>query len=654
MGTVAPPPELATAAGEDASGRSPGTDRAVRLLPVLGMALVAFLLSLAVRQALMPLGTGNADEGIYTYQAHLLQEGEVTVPAESHDPFFRPWLTGSRDGELFFQYEPAWPAVLAVSDSVFGSMEVGVALCFAGLVVGVYGLAMEALRSRRTALVAAAFTVLTPMFVWQSAMRLAYLFTALLATIALALAFRAARTAHGWLWVTTGGLLGGLLLTRPFDGAITAGAVGLIGLFVDRRGPLTGRWRDGLLVVAGGVPFLLIALAYNAATTGSWRTFPLMASDPMNRFGFGDRRMQVGADVIDYSSDVAFESLWTNLWGSLGWMFGGPLAVVLGAVALGFERRRPARLVLLAFLVAFPLGYLFWWATALAAQDVTNGIGPHYYVPAFVPLVILSADGLAWLSRRQLAAAAVAVPAMLAATIYQLPDKVHLARSLSDYFEVVDSVVAQAPHDSIVVLRAPKPAGFVIVQYPFLLNDPDLDDDVLYAVDLRARDAQLIAARPDRRVLLLHQEVRVGDDFFDPGWTLTEVWASDEPEIAVQLEPPEGTERLTLFARSSVGDEERGPLGDVDEIGEVVFELDPACDRPSLRRLCLVPGENEVVVGLDSADGQRWQRRYDVLVDDAGVHVVHPGIGQQLVDFGAGPVLVNRNVDDVIRDAGRP
>ena len=33
-------------------------------------------------------------------------DGQVTLPAATHDPFFRPWLTGSLDGRIFFQYEP--------------------------------------------------------------------------------------------------------------------------------------------------------------------------------------------------------------------------------------------------------------------------------------------------------------------------------------------------------------------------------------------------------------------------------------------------------------------------------------------------------------------------------------------------------------------
>jgi hypothetical protein len=623
--------------------------RAQRLLPVLALAALAFVVALVVRQSLMPLGTGNADEGIYTYQATLLQQGEVTISAADHEPFFRPWLTGSRDGQLFFQYEPAWPTVLAVSDTIFGSFDVGVALCFAGLVIAIYALATEALRSRRSALTAAAFAVLTPMFVWQSAMHLSYLFTAMLATFALASAFRAARTDATPYWVTTGALLGVMLLTRPFDGVITAAAVGLIGLFVNRNGPITARVRSGLFVVAGALPFVALALLYNELTTGSWQSFPLTASDPMNRFGFGDRRMQIGADVIDYSSDVAFESLWDNLRGGVGWIFGGPIAVGLAVWAVSFREHRTERLVLGAFFIAFPLGYLFWWATSLAATGATNGMGPHYYVPAFVPLAILAADGCARLTQRYLMAAGLLIPAMLAITFYQLPDKIESTRALSDYFERVEAAAAQAPPDSIVFMRAPEPAGFVIVQFPFLLNDPDLDDDVLYAVDLGPEDARLIAARSDRRVFLLHQQAENDDDIFDPGWTLTELWVDTNPEIALRIE--RGVRGL--YSQDDAGNEKSETLNSTGPI-DITVGLGLSCDEESARRICLDPGANEIVVGVELATGERWQRRYQVLVEPDGSYVVHPGTGQRVIDFGNGPVLVNADVDDVIRDAGSP
>lgn len=630
MTTTAP-----VAPGEDPSEVAPTRWR--RWWPVLALALVAFVLALTARHTLMPLGTGNADEGVYTYQAELLRHGDVTLPAAEHEPFFRPWLTGSREGRLFFQYEPLWPLVLAASDAVFGSMEVGVALCFAGLVVAVHALAAEALRSRRTALLAAAFTVATPMLVWQSAMRLSYLFTTLLATLALAAAFRGARTADRWWWLVAGALVGAMVLTRPFDAVLTAGAAALVGLFIDRSGPLRERVPAGLAAIAGGSPFVIAALVYNALTTGSWRRFPLMASDPMNQFGFGQRRMQVGSEIIDYPARVALESLRDNLVGSVGWMFGGLLALALAVWALTFAQRRGGRLVLLAYLLAFPLGYLFWWATKLAAEDVTNGIGPHYYVPAFVPLIVLSADGLARLSRRHLGAAAGVAAAMVVVTAYQLPGKIDVARFVTDYFEEVDAALAGAPPGSVVFLRTPTPAGYLVVRYPFLLNDPDLDGPVLYAVDLGAENAVLASSLPDRRPYLLHQQVPAGGDLFDPEWLVTELALAPGP-ISVQVTPPAHAPELEAYVIDGRGD--RRPL-QIASDGSVTVELSG------------VTAPQVVVVGVEAPNGERWERAYDVVGDGVGgVLVLRPGTGRHVVDFGNGPVTINEDVSPVLRDVG--
>jgi hypothetical protein len=623
---------------------------------VAGLALLAFTISLVVRGLLLPLGSGDADEAIYVYQAHLLQAGEVTISASEHEPFFRPWLTGARDDRLFFQYGPGWPAVLAASDWVLQSTDVGVALVFAALVVAVHLLALEAVGSRRTALLAAALTVLTPMLVWQSAMHLSYLFTTLLLTLALFCALRTTRS-DAWVWPVGIGLsLGMALLTRPFDAALGGGLVVLAVLLVGGRSSFGRLVPRGVAAAFVASPFAVVALAYNRATTGSFHRFPLMASDPLNRFGFGERRMQIGAPMVDYTADVAWESLVDNVGGGIGWLFGGFVAIVLAGWAATFAARRAQRLTLVAMVGVFPVAYFFWWATALSADTATNGIGPHYYVPAFVPMAILSADGLARLSRHGIVVAAAIVGLMTGVTAYSVVDKVDDARWVTGIYEDVEGALPDDLADAIVFVRTPEPTDYLLVQFPFLMNGPDLDDEVLYAVDRGPENARLVLARPERQAYLLHQQLWPGDELLSPRWGLTPLWSEQNGRLTVRVRVPPGVGGLR-FDASTGGQEVRagitGPSGS-EHLVDVTLATGAGCTMRDLV-LCVDGDDQHVIVGVEREDtGERWERHYGVLVVDSGSYLLTgPGTGVLHTDLGNGSVQLRTDVSAVIDDASR-
>ena len=105
-------------------------------------------------------------------------------------------------------------------------------------------------------------------------------------------------------------------------------------------------------------------------------------------------------------------------------MFGGVLllvAAVFGAVVLP---RNAERLTLIGLTFVFPAGYFFWWATKLSGSTALNGLGPHYYLPSFIPIAALAAYGLTrLLDRRQPLLVVLAVLALVGATAWSVPDK---------------------------------------------------------------------------------------------------------------------------------------------------------------------------------------------------------------------------------------
>jgi hypothetical protein len=400
----------------------------------------------------------------------------------------------------------------------------------------VHGLALEVLRDARVALVAAALTVVTPLFLFHSGLELAYLFTTLLATLTITSGLRTVRSGSTLHALITGGLLGAVLLTRPFDGVLTGmgllAAVGFIGCRRPRRDLIT---LTGYTVI-GALPFIALTLLFNVATTGTATTFPLSASDPRNTFGFGERAMQVGTGSEHYDLSSAVDALQRNLRGAVGWLPGGLVAVGLAGWSALRRPRRP-RLFLVASAALYPVAYLFWWSTAWSATAATNGIGPHYYLPAFVPVLLLVADGLTHLARRHVVAAVLVVLLGVGAIAWNLPDKVSGTWRVTEGFRDLDEAIPDGVEDALVFVASDEPERFTTFRYPFLRNPPGLDGPVLFPADRHAENALLLRTTPNRTGYLLHREIDPGDDIFDQHWSVTplRVRAGRSVDLAVHV-----------------------------------------------------------------------------------------------------------------------
>jgi 4-amino-4-deoxy-L-arabinose transferase-like glycosyltransferase len=616
-------------------------------------AAASFLAALGVRHWIVPFGTGDADEGAYAHLAALLRHRQVTMSSATHVPFFRPWLTGEHAGHLFFQYEPGWPAVLAVSQSVLGSKLFAPALCAAGLVCATYALTWQVFGSRRSAIIAAALVTLSPLFLLHSALYLSYLFTTLLATVALMCAFVAVRRAStGWA-AATGAALGAMVLSRPLDGALTGLTVALLAGLATRQN-LGRLGRFVVAMAAGAVPFLIVAAIFNFRTTGSMASFPLTASDPRDTFGFGDRGLQVGTASLHYDVRTAVDALRLNARGAVGWIFGGLVTVVVAVWAATLRERRRERLVLAFNVVLFPMAYFFWWATALSAQGATNGLGPHYYVPSFVPLAVLAADGFARVSRRHLAAGVAIAVVALVITFFNVRDKVDGQRYATDTFvELNDAIPTNLDH-ALVFVESDLVQNFTSVQYPFLISDPDIADPILFPSDRHGEDGWLMQAFPERRAYLLHRELRRGDDLLHPRLVLSEIHADSGSDVLLRAHvTPSVPDHLQTFVES---DGIRVPLGSSSssdgptEVDVRLVSSGNIASEPGLVRLS--PGLHDVKVGVERANGEQWARVYRAVVSDDGtVTVVRPGTGEHRVDFGNGPVMLREDVSSVIDDA---
>ena len=112
------------------------------LIELVIVAGAAGATALVAKAALFPFMSGDADEPVYVYQARMLAEGHVTLPVATHAEFFHPWLFGQRDGRLFSQYQPGWPAVIAVAH-LFTNERIALVIAAVVAVVATWFLARE-------------------------------------------------------------------------------------------------------------------------------------------------------------------------------------------------------------------------------------------------------------------------------------------------------------------------------------------------------------------------------------------------------------------------------------------------------------------------------------------------------------------------------
>lgn len=621
------------------------------------LAVVAVGLSLVVQTQVVPLHSNNKDEGVYLFQARMLAEGMITLPAEDHGEFFRPWLSGERDGRIFTEYQVGLPAFLAATGAVGIPWRLALALVAGATVVAVDGLARSLLRDRRAALLAAALAALSPMLVLHSALVLTYGLTLLLLCGAGWALLTAVERSSSPAALGAGLLTGAAVTVRPLDVLLVLVPVGLLAahrhLRVGRGSPRAAVPLVGAAVV-GTMPFVVLLALYNATTTGSPLEFPNMAADPLNRFGFGTRRLVESEPTIPYSGTEALEALWANLAAVPSWTFGGP--VLLGLAVVGVLRRGllAERLALVAITLAFPAAYLFWWATTLSATNAVNGIGPHYYVPSFVTLAILAARGSVAVARRPVVVAVVAV-ALVVPTAWAIPDKLAVQRADTDQHRRIADLVP-GDLDRAVVITDYDGRPYILSEYPFLRPDPTLEADVLHAAERGPLTPALAERYPDRDLFRLRAEMRAGDGIFEPSGTLRALTLESGRTLRVSIAPVGLSDEVLVGAYLVTEDRtSRVELDPTDGDGAVAWTLtadtdtDTDTDAPDS---VVLTGDETVLIGIEYTPTPGTTERAEIELGvrrvGGGLETLAPGRGWLHVEFPAGPVRLAHDVDPLI------
>lgn len=509
----------ATADRAFAASRSRG-ERPALIVPgppwaaITAIALTSACVSLAVSRLLFPHFSTNNDEAVYVEQARLLLAHRLTMPITPDTAFFRPWMSGEVDGHLVMVFPPVLPALLAAGQAVLGTMAVVPATIAAAAVLLAGRLSYALFTDRRGAVISAALLACCPLFVIQSGLFLTYVLALTLELAAAVLFVSGARRQRLRSFAWAGGVLGVLAFLRPLDALLVGAPLTAAAILVQRR----RGWRDPFcragVILCGAAPALVASLAYDARVTGSPFRLPLHAIGGNNAIGFGNRQLSTGTPVVHYSATRALTATAHNLSAIGVWVPGGVVLMALAFIGLYRRRQDPWAWCLAAFGVTIPLGYVFYWGNLLVASG-RRSIGPHYYLAVLAPLVVLSSVPLAELTRRRRTGGAVTLTMLVLSAGVLLVPKVQLNRHQVALHDQERALLDGAGlHDALVFLPAEPPDGaWLLHPRPSFMNDPDLRQSVLFAIDHRGDNVDLAERFPGRALYRLLARIPAEDPY---------------------------------------------------------------------------------------------------------------------------------------------
>jgi dolichyl-phosphate-mannose-protein mannosyltransferase len=438
------------------------------------------------------------DSVSYLFQAKYFSLGRLYLPAPP-DPKAFEVSHIINDGTKWFAYGfPGWPAVLAVGVLAGAPWLVNPVL--AALFVLLAHALVRRLYGWPLAHAVALLLAVSPWFLFLSASHMPHAATIVWTAIAWLALERARSTQRIWWGFASGVALAALFLTRPLEGILVGGTLGLFALgFGGSR--LSVRPLAALIVACVAVSSVIFP--YNARLTG----------DPLNtpQALFRDRTAYPGADRFGFGADVGnlgwphldplpghgpadvVINLNRNLYQTnvelFGWVFPSLLLAVLPFVLRSVHG---ADRLMLAVLVAVVGGHSFYWFSG--GPD----FGARYWYQILLPLVVFTARGAESIRQRLRLTSSIAasrVPAFVAVVCVMSMVNFVPWRSLGKYHryrEMTADVqrLARDRHfgESLVFVRVEAAAGSILnnTDYPsaFIFNPPSLESGgTVYAFD---------------------------------------------------------------------------------------------------------------------------------------------------------------------------
>jgi Dolichyl-phosphate-mannose-protein mannosyltransferase len=337
-----------------------------RLLVLLVGGPLLTLTLVAINQSVLLNFPNSGDEYVYLYQAETMAAGRLWNQAPPSPEIFATNYVIQEPGRVFGSFPPGWPLALALAlmlhlpawllNPLLGTVTAGL----------LWALGTR-LYSPRAGVLAAMLVLVSPFFLFNAASYFSHTFCG---ALLLGAAWLAARNDRAPVWVplAIGALIGWAVLARYFTGVVCA--IPIV-LWLIRPG--VARVRTLALVALGGLPWVVVLMAYNTALSGNpWTltTTPLTVS-----LWFRDGFVLRGADIL--STHLLRHLLWT------------PPVLIVAYVFYLSRGERELRRGALDWMPVLMVATLYFYV-----ERGGNQYGPRFHYEIFLFLVVFVAGHL--------------------------------------------------------------------------------------------------------------------------------------------------------------------------------------------------------------------------------------------------------------------
>lgn len=458
---------------------------------LIGSGIIGSLIAVWVLRAF----PNSSDEYDYLFQAKTFLAGRLWNPIPPQHEFFAFDWQFFHNGTWTTYYPPGWPLLLAAVQG----LQVPAWLA-SPLLGGILLFAMFKLGDRRDGMLggvlAVALTAFSPFFLFNAA---SYFMHVPAAAAGLLFCWSAAdflkRPVASRAWLT-GISLGALGLIRPED--VPVFSLPFAAEFLWRA--RSAHYRHVLLVILGGLPFLVCLALYNHAVVGS--VIPNIASFRATsaHFGlsgvnmYGQQRTPL-EDLNFAASRIVILAEWSS-----------PI-LVLGYVAafswLSAKRRLSFSDFVFPLLVIIYLFVPFWGG---------NQYGPRYYFEGFPFVVLTTVSGfvtllndkarVGWQSFAGTMVLAHAAICIVSVTVIAL----FMRTVVDERMDLYDQVRGEHLRNAVVVIRSS--TGRILPMGPMELtrNGIVLDGNVIYALDIPQHLKDLQQLFPHRQFYIYSRD----------------------------------------------------------------------------------------------------------------------------------------------------
>ena len=451
---------------------------------VIAVATFAFVWAIVGSSLLFPFLTNNHDEAVYLLQANYLLEGKLYFTSNEFRDFFSSWFFVDDGEKVFSKYMPVHAALLAFGQLVFGSMRVTLGCVAAANVILFYLLAKECYQRPRLALLATVLFTLSPLFLIQSATFLSYM-TSLMLNLTFAVLFlRGMSRGSMFLLLGSGFVLGISIIARPLDATLFTLPFAILffrGHFKDMKDIL----RKMAYVGTGLVLPLSIGMLINAILTGNPLLFPFSLYEPLDTLGFGLRRSHPDEVPIEYDLAKGMIGLRSSVFELSFWIFGGPLLVFLGYLGIILSRWTTWKIIAILLLVTVPVGYIFFWGSYNLAVlwKGDEYLGPFYYIPMLIPIILLGTWGLARIMGWRPIVALTILLVMLVIDARLMLTYIDRNFAYTQEKRTIYQPFMQHRLANALVFVPPILGEYLLHPFAQLANNPSLDGPILYALN---------------------------------------------------------------------------------------------------------------------------------------------------------------------------